>query len=862
MLLERAGSLAIIAEKLANVDDAGQLVLVSGEAGVGKTALVEAFCRDYAQGSRVLLGHCDDLFAPRPLGPLTDIAHVCGGPLQDALQAGDGPGAFDAFLEELSLPPRPVIAVIEDVHWADEATFDLIRFVARRLHRLPCLVIVTYRDDLDRDHPLRVALGDLVESNVTRIQIQSLSLDAVQAMAGNSAVDPGVLLSATGGNPFFVNEVLAGGGHTLPATVRDAVLGRAQSLSSSGRDALDAAAILRDGSDAQLVSAVAGTPTIALDECVAGGFLDDVSGELRFRHDLTRLAIEGAIPPVRRRRLHAQALESLGDDDDLARRAHHALAADDADAVLNLAPRAAARSTGLGAHREAAALLGGAVKYADLLPPDQRAVLFEARARASERIDEKEEALAAGEVVLAYRRSVGDPTQLAVWLTWLGGIGMSAGNSAEARNNVIEAIALLTPQRESADLARALATLARQHMMLGESEDAIEVGRRALDMAERLGQEDIAIHAQDTVGSAMDDLGDGAGLDMLRQNLVRCLAAGLDEDAARACFNLAGGLNLQYLPRLAAPYIEQGMAIATAADLPSALAGLLALKAFTAFLEGRWDQALEQAQSILQHVGPLHIDRLWVLATVAQVRIRRGDPDPLAPLEEMLAMAESGGFDVEPIVPLVRVEAAWLSDDPARAAVEFSEALETSSWVSAWYRGQAALWSGRLDVPTSITPIIEPFTLHLAGRYREAGAAWYERGCPYEEADALGDSSDEDDLRRSLEILQRLGARPRAAQVTRRLREIGVRTLPRGPRATTQASPAGLTTRELQVLALLCEHLSNSEIADRLVVSPKTVDHHVSAVLSKLSVSNRREAAAAAIALGLSPQNGEGTTPT
>jgi ATP/maltotriose-dependent transcriptional regulator MalT len=687
-----------------------------------------------------------------------------------------------------------------------------------------------------------------------------LSLDAVQAMAGNAAVDPEVLLSATGGNPFFVNEVLAGGGHTLPATVRDAVLGRAQSLSSPARDALDAAAILRDGSDARLVSAVAGTPAAALDECVAGGFLDDVSGELRFRHDLTRLAIEDAIPPVRRRRLHAKALESLGDDGDLARRAHHALAADDTDAVLDLAPRAAAQSTALGAHREAAALLGGAVKYADLLPPDQRAALFEARARATERIGEHDDAISAGGVVLAYRRSVGDPTQLAVWLTWLGGVGMSAGNSVEARNNATEAITLLTPQGESADLAQALATLARQHMMLNESQDAIDVGRRALDMAERFGQEDIAIHAQDTVGSAMTDFGDDAGFDMLRQNLARCLAAGLDQDAARACHNLAGGLNLEYLPRLAAPYIEQGIAIAIAADLPSALAGLLALKAFTAVLEGRWDQAVEQAQHVLQQVGPLRFDALWVLA---QVRVRRGDPDPLGPLEEMLALAESFGFDPEPIVPLVKVEAAWLANDPTRAAVAFSELLETSSWFSSsLYRGQAALWSSRLDVPTSITPIIEPFVLHLAGRYREAGAAWHERGCPYEEADALGDGSDETDLRSSLEILQRLGARPRAAQVTRRLREIGVRTLPRGPRATTQASPAGLTTRELEVLALLCEHLSNSEIADRLVVSTKTVDHHVSAVLSKLSVTNRRQAAAAAVALGLSPQNGERSTPT
>jgi DNA-binding CsgD family transcriptional regulator len=177
------------------------------------------------------------------------------------------------------------------------------------------------------------------------------------------------------------------------------------------------------------------------------------------------------------------------------------------------------------------------------------------------------------------------------------------------------------------------------------------------------------------------------------------------------------------------------------------------------------------------------------------------------------------------------------------------------------YQGPAALWGHRLGINAPATGS-EPFLLHLAGRYREAAAAWHERGCPYEEADALGDSSDEIDLRKSLEILQKLRARPRAAQVTRRLREIGVRTLPRGPRATTQASPVGLTIRELDVLALLCERLSNSEIADRLVVSPKTVDHHVSSILSKLAVRNRREAVAAAAALGLSPQDGEAATTT
>lgn len=133
------------------------------------------------------------------------------------------------------------------------------------------------------------------------------------------------------------------------------------------------------------------------------------------------------------------------------------------------------------------------------------------------------------------------------------------------------------------------------------------------------------------------------------------------------------------------------------------------------------------------------------------------------------------------------------------------------------------------------------FELHIEGRFGEAAAAWQARGCPFEAADALGDSEDEQDLRRALEILLELGASARAAQVTRRLRAIGARSIPRGPRPATRAHAAGLTSREVEVAELLAEGLSNAQIANRLVLAPKTVDHHVSSVLSKLGVATRRE---------------------
>jgi ATP/maltotriose-dependent transcriptional regulator MalT len=774
------------------------------------------------------------------------------------LQTGDRAGAFDALIEELSQPPRPVIAVIEDAHWADEATIDLIRFLSRRIDQVPSLLIITFRDDLERDHPFRAALGDLLGPHITRINLQALSLDSVAAMADKSGLDPTNLHSTTGGNPFFVIEILSFKAQGLPSTIRDAVLGRARSLSALAREALDAAAILRDGIEPQFVCTVAGIPGAAIDECVVKGFLDEVLGLLRFRHDLARVAIDEAIPPLRRRYLHARALEALSGDDDVVRSAHHALAAEDAHAALDLAPRAAALSSAMGAHREAAALLGGAMRYADLLPAVRRVDLFEARARACERIDDKDGAISAGLVVLAHRRSTGDPIQLAAWLTWLSEVRMNAGDTAESRSNVTEAITLLSPHGDSAHLALALAALARQHMMMSvECEDAIEVGLRAQGMAERLGLEHIAISAQDTVGSAMTSRGDITGFDMLRQNLDRCLAAGLDAEAARASHNLASSLILAYLPRSAAPYLEQGIAIAIRADLPSHHLGLLAEQAGNEFLLGNWDRALDICSFVLQNTRRSDRDRGSALTVVSQVRVRRGDLKTLE-LQDVNATQASSDLGWELIGGLIKVEAAWLSNDLAEATNEFSRLSRATPWpADAWFRGQAGLWSRRLRVPIWFEPVGEPFILHLSGQYRDAAAAWYERGCPYERADALGDSSDEEDLRLSLEILQRLGAKPRAAQVTRRLRAMGVRTLPRGPRASTKATPAGLTSRELEVLGLLREGLSNAEIAARLVVAMKTVDHHVSAILSKLSVANRRQAVVAAVALGLIPQNGE-----
>ena len=859
-LLEREAALECIAEQFGAATTSGRLVLVSGEAGVGKTALVDAFCSDRASDVEVLIGRCDDLFAPRPFGPLADIARTCGGGLREALHRDDREAALDAFLDLLTAPPgqrtSPVVIVIEDLQWADEATLDLVRYVARRLPQLRCLVVATYRDDIGRDHPLQLTLGDLVQPAVTRIHLDPLSVDAVKTLAATSSIDPVVLHAATGGNPFFVTEILANANGTLPATVRDAVLARAGRLSADAREVLDAGAVLGIRFPNQTLLAVARVGSTAVDECVARGFLGDDRGTITFRHDLTRLALEQAMTPWRRRELHARALAALADDDDVVRRAHHAVAADDPDAVVDLARRAAAQCTALGAHREAAALLGPALRHVDRLPVEDQIALFEARALSCARIDQMDEALAAADVVLAHRRTVGDPRSLARWLTWLATTHRHAGNAIVSTTVLDEAIELLVPLGESVDLARALSTLAQRHMLLSESRAAIEVGRQAVAMAERLGVEDVAIHALNTVGTALDCAGEDTGIDLLRESLNRARAAGLDYDVARAYNNLQSQLAFGYRPREANRYFDEGLPVAVENDLRFFEHCMLADHCAVLVMEGRWDEAVEQASLVLGRLGTANVHRVGALLTIGRVRARRGDPDPFGPLDEALALARPyRELQLDHPVRVTRVEAAWLAGNIGRASRELAATASASPQSgSPWFAGEIALWCLRTGVECDVgDAVAEPFALHVDGQHRQAGLAWRDRGCPYEEADALGDSDDVEDLRRSLDVLQELGARPRAAMVARRLRERGARVVPRGPRPATRANPAGLTARELDVLALLGEDLRNAEIADRLVISPKTVDHHVSSILTKLAVENRRDAVSAAAAIGLRP---------
>ncbi len=417
-LVERAS----LVESLQGLHDearsgSGRLVLLHGETGAGKSALVREWSVSAAERTPVLWGACDPLSSPRALGPLVDIAPLLDSTVAEMLRSGERSGLFEAALTALD-EIGPAVLVIEDVHWADASTYDFVRFVARRIDRSCLLVVVTYRDEnLEPSDPLRVMLGDIASlGGVRRLGVPLLSEAAVAELAAGSGIDAVDLHAETDGNAFFVTEVLASGGEQLPSSVQEAVLSRVHRLSPQARLALQAAAVVGARIEPSLIHALPDVPTEGLDECVTSGMLRYDAPTYGFRHELVRQAVLSGITPARLGALHWQVLDRLRTlpivPRPLARLADHAAQAGDGPAVLEFAIEAGDLAASLGSHREAAFQYGRAMPYADLLDTEARISLLGRRAYECQVADQHEQAIAAWDQQVLLLRAEGRNLEL------------------------------------------------------------------------------------------------------------------------------------------------------------------------------------------------------------------------------------------------------------------------------------------------------------------------------------------------------------------------------------------------------------------------------------------------------------------
>jgi DNA-binding CsgD family transcriptional regulator/tetratricopeptide (TPR) repeat protein len=857
-LLEREDALAALHGAYSEVKSGtGRLILVAGEAGVGKTALVQAFGDALGSGRR-LEGACDPLFAPRPLGPFADIAVETGGELAMLLQDGASTReAFDAV--RLVLEETPTLLVLEDVHWADEATLDVLRMLGRRAQSVASLVIATYRDDeIDRTHPLQIVLGELATARgVAWLELEPLSREAVARLAEGTRLDADELYRKTSGNPFYVSQVLEADAEEIPRTIREAVLARTAGLSTLAEDVLEAVAVAPPLAETWLLEKVCGTAIETAQECLATGLLVARRDGIAFRHELARMAVEEELTPTRRAALHRRVLAALAEQPvgppDLDRLAHHAEAAGDGDAVLRFAPAAAARAAALGAHREAAAQYSRALRVAGGLPPGERAELLERRSESCYLADDQLDAIAALQEAIEWRRREGAARRQADALSTLTGYFVCRGLYPEAEEAVTEATRLVEDDPESPELARACAARAQMHLNATDFEAAICWARRAIPIAERSGDETTLGQALITLGTAQLHRDGAEG----RETLERAVAIGRERGhhvhVARALNNLghAGVVNRRH--ELANAYLPAALEHCTEQNLDLWRINALAYLAQSQLDQGRWTDAAETAALLLEDPRESPWPHFAALLVLTLVRARRGDPDA----QEMLDRAHAIGAppdEMESVGALAAAwaEVAWLEGRPHEIEVATDDALAVALRKRArWTIGALAHWRRRAGIEEKVDGAAEPYALQLAGDWRRAAAAWGELGCPYERVLALSEADDEAGLRQALDESQRLGGRPLATIVSRRLRELGAHDVPRGPRPSTRANAAGLTTREVDVLRLVVQGLRNAEIAQRLFVSRKTVDHHVSAILRKLDARTRGEAGAKAAQLGL-----------
>lgn len=850
-LLEREEHLGLLAGKLDEAGrDGGRIVLVAGEAGIGKTSLLQRFAKTRPE-TRALWGACDALFTPRPLAPLYDLARQTQGALHAALSGGRSRDVvFDALLDEVE--SVPTLVVFEDLHWADDATLDLIKFLGRRIARTRALLVVTYRDDeVGPRHPLSFVLGDLPRANTTRVSLDALSEAAVALLAKRAGRATQQLHRITGGNPLFVTEVLAAASERgVPGTVRDAVLARVAQLPPRAREIAELVAVVPNKTESWLLPR-SEADAVAIESLLTIGMVRAADGSLAFRHELTRLALEDSLSQPRRERLHAAILDALKQRTDVsnARLAHHADGARIPGDALRYAREAAAHAASVGAHRESAAHYRVALRYASDIGRRELAQLHEQLAYECYLTDQADEAIAAREAALEIWRTEKMPFKVGDSLRWLSRLHWFAGRRAEAISFASEAISALMGLEPGSELAMAYSNRSQLAMLGHDAAGSVVWGQRAIELAEDLGDEEALSHALNNFGTGQLLGGDATGWKSLERSLEIALRHQWQEHIARAYTNLSSMSVAAKQFERAGRYLEEGIAYCERHDLDSWRLYMLAWRARMHFERDEWQSASDDADLVLQHSRTSAISRAPALIVVGHLRLRRGDPDVRTPLDDATTLATRID-ELQRSAPLAMAsaEAAWLEGDLAGVVGAVRPVYELAlGTADPWIKGELAVWLARADALSDVPAgIAAPCELEIKGDFAGAAQVWSEIGCRYEAAMVLTRSSHESDLRQALAIFEALGARPALQVLRQRLRESGIKGVPRGARTSTRAHPHGLTKREAQIFALLAEGMRNAAIAKKLFLSTKTVDHHVSSILTKLGVPSRLEAIAMA----------------
>ena len=755
-----------------------------------------------------------------------------------------------------ALRTEPTVLVVEDVHWADEATLDWLAHLGRRLAELPVLLVLTFRED-DPESTSQIArvLATLPRRRVVRLALAALSPEAVAVLAGHRAAE---VFALTGGSPLLVTELLAGGGTEVPPSIRESVLGRLAAAPPACRPAIEVTALVPGVCEWWLVEGAAAGGLDAVEAAMRTGLLVADETGVRFRHELTRRVVEEALFVPRRHAVHRRILAVLEGRAgvDPARLAHHARSAAEPRAILRHAVAAGKRAAAARSHREAAAQLGAALEHAGLLDEPERACLLESFAMEAHLTDRTRESLAAIQEAVRLWRALGDQRHAGTSLTRQAEVQWRSGDQPGGREAARAAVGILEGLEPGPELAMAYGMLAGLSNMSDAYVEGRAWGERAAALARELGDDAALAFALIQVGVATveDDLEAGTAMLLAAHRLAD--RAGRDDVAALALTFRARAWVYRFRQDQAEPALAHALEYADAHEVASYRAYLLAMRGQNLLDLGQWEAAEQDARAVLRAGEQSGIFTIPALITIGLLQARRGHEDAGATLEEAWHWAlRAGGVQRISAAAAARIEHAWLTGDRSAARALAADGFRRVAEIGEpWSTGELACWCVQLGIPVALPgPVAEPYAALLGEDWAAAAIYWEKQGRPYRHALALTASGDTEAIIRALDVADRLGAGALSARLRERLRQLGVTRVPRGPIADTRANPAGLTTRQLEVLALVAEGLTNAEIAARLVVSIRTVDHHVAAVLARLGVDSRRAAGRRAADMGILP---------
>jgi len=866
MLIERDDPLHQLVSRAHELSTGrGGIMLVIGEAGIGKTSLLEEFKQQIPKEADLIWSGCDPLNTPRPFGPLYDITAGRSNSVLSMLEEGASPSiissAFYTWLDSLS---TPLVIVIEDIHWADNASIDLIKYLARRIAFVNCLLVLSLRDDeLESHHALRNALAIMPAAHTSRLNLKPLSEEGVNLLANSANKPIQNLHKITSGNPFFVTELLATDGvntQSIPASVQDAINTRLFKLIPQEREFLETLSVIPRAVSLSLIEKLVGPTgeTFAL-ACMARKLLvRNGNTEFRFRHELARLGTLSRVTVNEQKKIHSRvlrALEEIQPNVELGALVHHAAGAFDAQRVLKYAPTAAKNAASLGAHREAASYLAAALKFVEYADTQLAAQLYEDwayEAGLALRIDH--EVIEARKHAITLWRAVSRNDKIGENLRWLSRLHWYRGETVEAGHYANEAIRVLEDSPPSSEKAMAYSLRSQLDMLNDRMDDAIKWGEKALALEKEHPKPEVKVHALNNIGSALLLRGDEKGEPLLRESMQIAIKHDLHEHAARAFTNLSDYFVRYKKLDAAEEATAQGIEYDTRYDLESWTYYLVGIQAQLRLEQGRLRDAETISQGVLEMQQLTLLMHLPAISVLTKAQLRLGSADHKKTLSKVLD--DSFATDeIQYIIParLSAVESAWYNDNRSAAYEQLSELVELDeSLLDHWRAGEITAWVQRFNFDLELKcslPLATPYQLEVDQQHEAAAEAWLSLGIPYSAAICLLNAGQQKLpllLPKAYKILDSIDAKGLLPTVRSQAKELGIlNQLPgirRGPYKASRQHPLGLTGKEQEILTHMLEGTSNKDIASALSRSQRTIENHVSSILGKLNVSNRLDA--------------------